>query len=390
VSEGASDVSWNLLKSLFGVRGESQQQGFPELKWVAAAENPFGVRLLDVRPVTQGMLSVTGNAECSENLASLMADDGARFVGEPPVVPRTISAALRFPIDGQLADGVLFAPRAMEHKWALYFHGSQIIAVRSWLRKVCLTAQVESHEHHAEVVEIRGTFSGAEDEEPEFTGRAFDFLIRSHALGEVYPVPLPATFAGQPGHGALWCMSMFGSRAEFAALDLFERRDPERPLRVQSLLHLAAIRGDLAEIQRHVASGVSFGLRAGDGRIPLIWALGSEGTAAIKCLLDLGAPVDGLSDGGITALMEAVQEGREDAVRLLIKRGADVNAMDSRGFTALHRAAEMGKLDILRALLDGGAASDAEAGGHSARSLAEGRGERAIVELLDQHKTLGC
>ncbi|WP_325277933.1 hypothetical protein [Tahibacter sp.] len=32
---------------------------------------------------------------------------------------------------------VLFTPRAMEHKWALFIHGGTLIRVRGWLRQVC-------------------------------------------------------------------------------------------------------------------------------------------------------------------------------------------------------------------------------------------------------------
>jgi ankyrin repeat protein len=49
----------------------------------------------------------------------------------------------------------------------------------------------------------------------------------------------------------------------------------------------------------------------------------------------------------------------------------------------LHRAAEMGEMEIVRTLLDRGASVAPDAGGHTPRSLAASRGERAIVGLLD-------
>jgi ankyrin repeat protein len=67
----------------------------------------------------------------------------------------------------------------------------------------------------------------------------------------------------------------------------------------------------------------------------------------------------------------------------LLEHGADVNARDLRGFTSLHRAAEMGDLDTVRLLLERGASSNPEAGGHTPRSFAEGRGHDEIVALLD-------
>jgi hypothetical protein len=49
---------------------------------------------------------------------------------------RAVAATLRFPIDRMLADGVLFSPSAMEHKWAIFYHQRRILCVRSWLRWV--------------------------------------------------------------------------------------------------------------------------------------------------------------------------------------------------------------------------------------------------------------
>jgi ankyrin repeat protein len=62
-----------------------------------------------------------------------------------------------------------------------------------------------------------------------------------------------------------------------------------------------------------------------------------------------------------------------------------VNARDRRAFTALHRAAEMGHLDVLRLLLERGASPNPEAEGHTPRSLAEGRGNRDVVVVLESY-----
>ncbi len=43
----------------------------------------------------------------------------------------------------------------------------------------------------------------------------------------------------------------------------------------------------------------------------------------------------------------------------------------------------MGKADIVRLLLDAGAKADVQAEGHTPLSLARGRGEAAIVSMLE-------
>ena len=104
-------------------------------------------------------------------------------------MPRVIEVALRFPIDRLLADGVLFAPYEMEYKWAVFYHQRQIICARSWVCQVLAAAQVLRHGGHVEITAVRGKLV-SEDEDPSFTIRVVDYLVRSHALDAPHPAPL--------------------------------------------------------------------------------------------------------------------------------------------------------------------------------------------------------
>ena len=85
--------------------------------------------MLDVRPVTQTMMLVTTEEQYAANAISFGQDDGTSFIGKEPPSNRLIEANLSFPIDRSLADGVLFTPHEMEHKWALFYHLGEIICV---------------------------------------------------------------------------------------------------------------------------------------------------------------------------------------------------------------------------------------------------------------------
>lgn len=376
-------MAWERFKRLFGRQGDSGPQ-IPDITWLEAADNPWGVRVLDLRPAGLTMLELSSDPKCASNAASFGQDDGTSFIGEEPPVARVIEASLRFPIDRLLADGVLFAPTEMEHHWALFYHRGQIICVRSWLRQVRAVARVKQHGDHVEITAVCGTF-GAEDENPELTLRVLDYLLRSHALDTVYPAPLPTGMERDPKAAAMWCGAMFGNRALYATPYQFDRCDPAKPLRTHSLLHIACARGDVRMIEASLAAGVPMDLLAGDGLAPLHWALACDDPAVWTLLLDRGSSVDVRSSEGATPLMNAVQEASLDKVSFLLDHGADVNARDRRGSTALHRAAYMGRLDLVKVLLDRGSSPNPEAEGHTPRSLAEARGAAEIVAILGQY-----
>lgn len=397
---------WDRIKRMLGGKGESGEplpvraqapqqalhqdrppapaQELPEVRWIEAADNPWGVRMLDVRPVTLTMTSTSADPQCAANAVSFGQEDGTCFIGQPPGSQRVVDMSLRFPVHGALLDGVLFIPGAMEHKWALFFHRGELIVVRSWVRKVVLVARVEARDGHVEITQARGTLC-ADDETPEFTARALDYLLRSHALGEVHPAPLPPGIEEDPKAAAMWCMSLFGNRAQIATPHVFARRDPERLLRTHSLLHIAVARGQIAAIDACLQAGMPIDALAADGLASLHWALASRDNAIMALLLDRGASVDVRSEEGATPLMNAVQGASLEQATLLLDRGADVNACDLRGFTALHRAAEMGLVDIVALLLARGASIDVDADGHSPRSLAEGRERKDILAMFDRH-----
>ena len=378
-------MAWEKLKHIFR-RKEDRAPQSPAINWVEAADSPWGVRMLDVRPVTQTMLLGSSDPQCAANAVSFRQDDGTGFIGKEPPVTRSVVAKLRFPIDRLLAEGVLFPPREMDHKWALFYHRREIICVRSWLRQVQAIARVEEYQDHVDVTSVRGTL-GAEDEDPELTVRLLDYLLRSHALDTVYPTPLPVGMEKEPRAAAMWCMSMFGNRAFFATPHQVVWRDPDKPLRTYSLLHIAVARGDASMIEAKLAAGVPIDLLAGDGLAPLHWDLACDDPTIVTLLLDRGSPVDVRSGEGATPLMNAVQSASLEKVAFLLDHGADVNARDRRGFTALHRAAEMGHVDVTRMLLDRGASPNPEAEGHTPRSLAEVRGETGIVALLSEYNS---
>jgi ankyrin repeat protein len=111
--------------------------------------------------------------------------------------------------------------------------------------------------------------------------------------------------------------------------------------------------------------------------------LASTNPLIMGLLLQSGSSIDVRSAEGATPLMNAAQGAALEKAAFLLDKGADPNARDRRGFTALHRAAEMGHLDIAKMLLNRGASPDADAEGHTPRSLAAKQNRADVLALLN-------
>lgn len=379
-------MAWDWLKRQFSTgtpdRAKTPAVAWPAVAWIDAADNSWGVPVLNVQPVTQGTLSASLDSRCATNALSFSGDDGTSFLGVEPTSARRLPIQLRYRVDRLLADGVLFLPRQMEHKWAIFYRGGRIVFVRSWLRQVVAVAVAQVVGDFLEVTELSGTLT-TEDESPEQAVRTLDFLIRTHALQVGHPAPLPPGLADNPKQAGLWCMSCFGNVAHFATPHPVAVDVPDQVLRSNSLLHIAVACGDKAQVRSLAAAGMPLDLPAQDGLPPLHWALARPDTAMLGLVIACGSPVDVRSLEGATALMGAAQGRSFEKTAFLLDRGADPNAADGRGFTALHRAAEMGEVAIAELLLDRGAFAHSEAQGHTPRSLAIFRDATAVVALLD-------
>ena len=375
-------MGWDAFKKIFGGKGTDAGgagAARPKSRWIAADQNPFGVAIVDIAPVTQHIVAVSTDPSCAVNAISFGGDDGSAFAGVAPPDGTTVTLDLRYPIDRMLADGPLFLPTTMDHKWAIFLRENTIIFVRSWLRQVVATADVHVSNGEALISRLTGQLApgtGLLDE------RIVDFLIRTHVLREPFPAPAESDDVADLDQLALKCFNRFGNIATCATPHKIPFRPPGRPLRSHSLLHIAVARGDLDAAERHLAAGVPIDLLAADGLAPLHWSIARIESSAMNWLLDRGAPVDTRSAEGATPLMNAVQARNASYVELLLARGADPNAQDLRGFNALHRAADMGETAIVRALVASGADPNAEALGHTALSFAQKRGHDEIVRIL--------
>jgi serine/threonine-protein phosphatase 6 regulatory ankyrin repeat subunit B len=135
---------------------------------------------------------------------------------------------------------------------------------------------------------------------------------------------------------------------------------------------LAACQSDIAKVQAALSSNLdinSLSEHKGEGMTSLMAASLNGKEDMVKFLIDKGADVNAKANDGTTALMMASEEDQKEVVPMLLAKGADVNAKSkewsvttvgdlgalktthANGTTALMVASQSGYKDIVKQLL---------------------------------------
>ena len=354
-----------------------------ELPWIRYDQNPYGVPLLDLRPITY-QLGSDIEESALKNLDSFSMEDGVSFSGLSPAIERKIKTDLCYRIDGKIYPGSLFVPKTPDDRWAIFFDGKALYFVRSWSRELVAKATVHLEEDQLIVDTIEGQITDSEFETENQTISLLNFLMLSHVLEESAPVPLLNELESDPNSAAIWAFSLFGHRAKvgiFAEDALFPS---EKVMRTTTAYHIAIANDDQESVKLILQQGlVDPNLMAQDGFTPIHWALYTDHYEMMKLLAAQGVDLNALSLNGTTPLMDAVEIKSEKGVAALLTLGADPNKVDPNGFTALHRAAAMDLPEMVKALLFARAEVDRESiNGLTPLDLAKERGHNAVISLL--------
>lgn len=120
----------------------------------------------------------------------------------------------------------------------------------------------------------------------------------------------------------------------------------------------AAMRGDMASVQRLLEAGVNVNEAQGDGMTALHWAARNADTQLTELLVSEGSKVNTVTRiGAYTPLHLASQVGNAEIIKILLRAGSLLQpTSNSVGATMpLHFAAASGSVGAVRALLDAGA-----------------------------------
>jgi hypothetical protein len=389
----------------------------PAARWRDAADNRFGVAVLDLTPITQTMLSATKDPAVAARAVSWGKSTGAELDDAALRAVAPISCALRYPAASVLPDGLLFTPSRMEEKWVIAFRRGAVLAARSWTGIVEAVGETrrDGDELVVHALHLAETTALRSFGDPV---QAFDWLLRSHALGQMLPLPAEDDALRMLEAVPLAVFAPFGSKALCAARG-WAPPTPQRPLRsdgalviavragdvahVRALcaagepvdapttcagytaLSLAMVRGDIVMVRALLDLGADPGARSDGGNFPLGHGIVHKAPIeALEALVSRGADVRAVNDDGFGALHAAAEVGHAAVVPWLLGNGLDIEARTGRGHTALQIACALGHVDAATALLDAGADAGAGPPGATAREIAEGEGKADVVALLDR------
>lgn len=272
--------------------------------WREATANPFGVRVLDSTPTTRGLTVFSGDRACAERAISWAASTGSELDGTDLDEVSPIGCELRYPVASVFPDGLLFVPSGMEDKWVLAHRGRNLMAARSWTGIVDAVADSRQEDDVLVVGQLRVRPGSALRSFGDVVP-VFDWLIRSHALGQALPLPVGDDALAQLERSPLDAFTAFGQRAFCAARTGTPWPPPPHPLWSDGAVLLAVCK---ASVER------------------------------VRLLHRSGEPIDAPTTfGGNTPLTAAVIRGDVAMVRALLELGANPRARSSRGKFPRHR-----------------------------------------------------
>ncbi|RMX40138.1 hypothetical protein pdam_00002233 [Pocillopora damicornis] len=161
-----------------------------------------------------------------------------------------------------------------------------------------------------------------------------------------------------------------------------------RNFTVGKSIHLAALAGDLREVQRLINNGVDIHKPDHLGNTPLMCGVLAGSLAVVELLIQMGAEAKREDNMGNTTLHSAIQTGNEDIVKLLLNSGsqADVNKIGSGGLSPLQLAAQSDHAKLCKLLADYGAQLDCNHGNALTLAVLKGSKDAAacLFDLIDE------
>lgn len=187
----------------------TDETGDTEPRWLAAADSPFGVEILDCSAFAAGMISSTAAPGIAERFLELRDDDGSRLRGADPRDAHSLPVDLTYHLPAPWRPGPLFRAPVMEVKWDVTLHDDTLCLTRSWTGSLEFRARLTLQADRASLSSLVAAGNWA-DHGAGYAVAVVDFVVRSHVLGLAVPHPLPPGTDDDPQRLAMASFSLYG------------------------------------------------------------------------------------------------------------------------------------------------------------------------------------
>jgi hypothetical protein len=184
-------------------------------KWYdPGPENPFGIRVLDCRPLTWHVVATTKDKSVAERYNCLRHSDGKDLIRSPINDSVRCPVSLKFPHNGAALNGIVFKADSMDVKWDIYIYNSIFLFARSWTGELCYRAVAAVGPSEIHITEIECSSS-----EAKIAAAHVYFLMGTHAMRRVLPHRLPEGTPEDPMTMATLSFNLFGKFGCYASFE---------------------------------------------------------------------------------------------------------------------------------------------------------------------------
>ena len=195
-----------------------QDDTFSKLTWLEPDQNPFGVRVLDCRPIATTFFSASQDPAIATRFGQMRQSTGEEHRGRQPPDPLVVPCNLSYPFNGESRDGPLFKAQQMEDKWDIYLYDGYLSFARSWTGELVFRAKTEFREPNAVITTIEANGTRLMND-PIHAVRSVDFLVKTHLYQKEVPHPLPQGIPPTNQFLAVYSFNEFGRWAFYASFE---------------------------------------------------------------------------------------------------------------------------------------------------------------------------
>ena len=198
---------------------QGNQTSDDQLKWSeAGGDNPYNVKILDIRDFTQNAVATQYNQPVVESFNESRSDNGEKYKTALIANAQTYKANIVYQHKGQ---GAIYKAESMEVKWDIYAYDNWLYFVKSWTSELVYKAHfIKKNDKLVIDKIITGAvekMSSTDEEKETYAAQNVYSMIQTHLMDTAWPYKIPEMMRDIPEKLiASHMFALFGSKATVA------------------------------------------------------------------------------------------------------------------------------------------------------------------------------